>query len=584
MAPNSETYATDTYRTLFENTGTGTFIKDADMTLSMVNSGFERLTGYSKTEIEGRMKLSDIVAPEDRERVTRYHSDRRSHRHAPTGLECRILNRGGQRRDVWLKLDMVPGTSKSVGSFMDITRLKEVEREVEEGRALLNAIVESFDGLLYVSDQDYRLRYVNERLADQIGRCAIGESCFQALHGRRSVCPFCVFDQVQRGERVCFQTKNPIDGRWYSSVNSPIRHPGGSISLLALVTDIHERKLAEAALRENAASLRQQNTVLQSTVQMRHKFGNLVGKSPAMQEVYRQIIQAAATDATVIIYGEPGTGKELVAHAIHDVGARREGPFVPVHCGAIPENLVESEFFGYVRGAFSGAEADKPGYLAYANNGTIFLDEIGEISPTMQVKLLRVIEGGGFTPVGSNQVRNAHVRFIAATNRDLKERVNNRLMREDFFYRIHILPIRLPSLRERREDLPLLIHHFLRLYSGKQNLPPLTERMIDQLCQYDWPGNVRELQNVIIRFCSLKQLDLTPGPSRLPETPHADTSPAAAIPQGRTLKERLAAYERELIAQSLTKHQWRRGRVATLLGIDRKTLFTKMKQHGLDRK
>jgi len=252
-----------------------------------------------------------------------------------------------------------------------------------------------------------------------------------------------------------------------------------------------------------------------------------------------------------------------------------------VHCGAIPENLIESEFFGYKKGAFSGALADKAGYLEFADGGTLFLDEVGEISPHMQVKLLRVIEGGGYTPVGSNQNKNSNVRIIAATNRDIKLLVKNGLMREDFYYRIHILPIHLPPLRERKEDLPLLVNHFMNQNAGQRSVPPLTVKLMEKLHHYHWPGNVRELQNVIIRYCNQKQIDLT-GASTKPEAPPNQMSFPGSDPKSpKDLNAMLAKYEQLLILTTLNQHQWHRQKVAQALNIDRKTLFNKMKRYGL---
>ena len=439
--------------------------------------------------------------------------------------------------------------------------------------------MERFDGDIYVVSEDFRLQYVNRPLAEKLGRHADGERCYAALHKRQAICPFCVHEQVFNGETVRFEIKNPENNRWYYSVNTPIHHVDRSISLLAMVTDIHDRKAAELSLRDNERQLRRRNTVLRNTVAERSNFGNLVGKSSAMQEVYEQIINAAATDATVVIYGEPGTGKELVAHAIHDMSLRHRQRFVPVHCGAIPEGLIESEFFGYVKGAFSGAAGDKQGYVDYADNGTLFMDEVGEISPHMQVKLLRVIEGGGDMPVGSNQVKTVDMRIIAAANRNMQSRMDRQLMRKDFFYRIHILPIYLPPLRNRKSDLPLLINHFMTLYGNKRNVPPMTAKMMQRLMDYDWPGNVRELQNVVIRYCHSGKIDLLESL----RSPFAPPAPEETVdsPDGRTLRAVMAGYEKKVIEGVLNQQRWHRGKAAQRLGVDRKTLFSKMKRHGL---
>jgi PAS domain S-box-containing protein len=570
------------YRAIFENTGTGAFVKEADMTISKVNSEFERLTGYSKADIEGRMKWTDFFLEEDRLRLIGYHADRRSEaKSAPRDFECRIKDSRGAIKHVYLTLDLIPGTRKSIGTFMDITRLKRAEAQISDSKAFLSAIVEGFDGLMYVVSKDFRIQYINAQLHQKIGRSALGERCHEALHNRREVCPFCVHEQVFAGETVRFEIKNPRDNHWYYSVNSPVYSTDRSISLLAMVTDIQARKTAELSLKKNEDQLRRQNLLLKTSMTERSKFGSIVGKSRPMQEVYENIINAASSDATVVIYGEPGTGKELVAHAIHDMSLRHRERFVPVHCGAIPENLIESEFFGYKKGAFSGAAEDKQGYVDFAHQGTLFMDEIGEISPHMQVKLLRVIEGGGYTPVGSNQVKHSDIRIIAATNRDLKARMDSRMMRRDFFYRIHILPIYLPPLRNRKTDLPMLIDHFMMLYGGKKNLPPITGRLLDRLLAHDWPGNVRELQNVIIRYCHSRKIELMDTLAPKLEPPVVPEADAGGKTGSGGLRSLVDAYEKKVIEEVLNANRWHRGRAARQLGVDRKTLFTKMKRHGL---
>lgn len=452
-----------------------------------------------------------------------------------------------------------------------------------DSHPLLKAVADGFDGCLYVCGPDFRLIFLNAQCRKRVGRNAVGEICYKAIHGRQKICPFCVQDQVQRGgDTVRFEMMNPKEKRWYQSINAPVALEPGRTCLLAMITDIDDRKRAEIALREAEISLKNQDIFEQLHSKSRHRFGNIVGRSPAMQSVYESILQAAASDATAVIYGEPGTGKELVAHAIHEMSERRDHHFVPVHCGAIPENLIESEFFGYQKGAFSGAVSNKSGYIDYADGGTLFLDEVGEISLHMQVKLLRVIEGGGYTPMGSNQVKSSNVRIIAATNRDLKARIQERLMREDFFYRIHILPIRLPPLRQRKEDIPLLIDHFISLYAGKRNLTPISGRQLEQLMAHDWPGNVREFQNVIIRHCNQQPIDLMRKNPEIP--PGVNPRVAGGEPMDRSaysLSDQVGQYEKKLLVSALNQNQWHRTRVADVLKIDRKTLFNKMRRHGL---
>jgi transcriptional regulator with PAS, ATPase and Fis domain len=301
-----------------------------------------------------------------------------------------------------------------------------------------------------------------------------------------------------------------------------------------------------------------------------------------MQAIYEQILTAAASDATVIIYGEPGTGKELVASAIHDMSERRIHRFVPVHCGAIPENLIESEFFGHRKGAFSGAIDDRRGYIEYADDGSLFLDEIGEISLAMQTKLLRVIEGGGYTPVGDTRARQSNFRIIAASNRNLMDLIEKRKMREDFYYRIHILPIHLPPLRNRKEDVPLLIDHFLHLHGTKKNIAPLSNDTIRKMQDYDWPGNVRELQNVIIRFCAVNQIDFGATAIGMPFLYRPDQVTASYEP-GMPLQNQMEAFEKTLLSEALAMNRWHQGMTSEKLCIDRKTLFNKMKRYGLSR-
>ncbi len=360
---------------------------------------------------------------------------------------------------------------------------------------------------------------------------------------------------------------------------SPIIRAGDLVGLRGILFDLTAIRKAEEALRASEAQLRQENLRLRSSLKDLGRFGRIIGKSHAMHEVYQVILKAAGSSANVIIYGESGTGKELVAHTIHELSDRSHRTFVPVNCGAIPENLLESEFFGHKKGAFTGAHKDKPGFLAEADGGSLFLDEIGEINPNLQVKLLRAIEGGGYTPIGSNETVMPDIRIIAATNRDLTEEVRRGNLRDDFFYRIHIIPIHLPPLRDRREDIPLLIQHFLQSLSDADTLPVMPEHAIQSMVQRDWPGNVRELQNAVHRFITLNSVEAVEV-SAPPQGPPTDPTVPPLEPT-LSLKAAMGHYEKQYLLRVLEAHQWRRARVATLLGVDRRTLFRKMKVHGL---
>jgi transcriptional regulator with PAS, ATPase and Fis domain len=301
--------------------------------------------------------------------------------------------------------------------------------------------------------------------------------------------------------------------------------------------------------------------------------------SPAMKAVCELIIQAAATDAAVIISGESGTGKELVAQAIHTMSKRKKGAFVPVNCGAIPENLLESEFFGHRKGAFTGAQIDKNGLLDIADKGTLFLDEVGDLSLNLQVKLLRAIEGAGYIPLGETEVKNADFRVISATNRNVRELVEKGLIREDFFYRIHVIPITVPPLRERKEDIPLLIDHFLKLY-GNNGKPCIQAKIIESLKAYDWPGNVRELQNVLHRYLTVKRLDYADMPrSQLVLSDNYSTGKLA--PEGLSFHSALERFEKNLILKALEYNQWHKAKAASQLGLPRRTFFRKLKHLGI---
>ena len=321
------------------------------------------------------------------------------------------------------------------------------------------------------------------------------------------------------------------------------------------------------------------------------KFKGIIGRSPALRALLRQVAVVAPTDSTVLITGETGSGKELVAQAIHDGSPRRNGPLIKVNCGAIPENLFESEFFGHARGAFTGALRDKPGRFEMADGGTLFLDEIGELPPAMQSKLLRVLQEQEIERVGEMRTRKVNVRVIAATNRDLKHEVNEKRFREDLFYRLNVFPLEIPPLRERREDIPALATYFLRKTAKKMNrpLPRFSQANVHQLSAHAWPGNVRELQNAVERAVILAhngelRFDLRPSESSVPVQPKREEH--IATPSEVATRDDWKRQERESIMRALQqtggKVSGPRG-AAELLGMRPTTLSSRLKAMGITR-
>jgi len=329
-------------------------------------------------------------------------------------------------------------------------------------------------------------------------------------------------------------------------------------------------------------SLRNENRQLREELGRKYAFENIIGRSEAMQEIFATIERVAPTQATVLLAGESGTGKDLIARAIHYHSERRERPFIKINCTTIPENLMESELFGYEKGAFTGANSPKPGKFEQADTGTVFLDEIGDVPPNIQVKLLRVLQEREFERLGSNKVRQIDVRVIAATNADLRAALENGEFREDLYYRLNVVPIDMPPLRQRRGDIPALAEHFLRRYAPELNpkVTAISEEAAAVLRAHHWPGNVRELENVIERSLVLTtgerleaaDIKLDGGSRGKPE------GGEAVLPEGLTLEE----HEQQLIRTALEKANGNKSQAARLLGLTRNALRYRLSQMGMD--
>ena len=372
----------------------------------------------------------------------------------------------------------------------------------------------------------------------------------------------------------------PVWVQWWSKPAA-----GGNYTRTMFV-DITDRVLME----QEQARLEAQNAYLLEEIRREHNFGDIIGESPGLRKVMQQIQLVAPTDASVLVTGESGTGKELVARAVHDHSTRKGRALIKLNCSAVPEGLFESEFFGHVRGAFTGALKDKPGRFELADGGTLFLDEIGEVPLAMQAKLLRVLQEQELERIGDTRTRKVNARIIAATNRDLKKEVDAGRFRQDLFYRLSVFPIEVPPLRERRDDIAPLAAHFLAQSARRMNRPAprITQAALSQLAGHDWPGNVRELQNTVERAVILS----LGGPLRfdLPESNAAHTARTRTLSVSKPIlrtRAELKREERDAIAAALKQTGGKifgPGGAAELLGMKPTTLASRIRALGLNRK
>jgi PAS domain S-box-containing protein len=425
------------------------------------------------------------------------------------------------------------------------------------------------DGVFTV-DTEWRITAFN-RAAEQITgirrQDAIGQRCCDVF--RASICESaCALKQT-------LATQRPVVNKVVYIVNAAGQRIPISVSTAVL-------KDAQGRVIGGVESFRDLRLVeeLQRQAQAQDSFSNIIGRSAAMRELFELLPVVAASDSTVLIEGASGTGKELVARAIHELSHRKGRRFVAVNCGALPDTLLESELFGYKAGAFTDAKKDKPGRFALAQGGTIFLDEIGDISAAMQTRLLRVLQERVYEPLGAVEAVKADVRMITATNKDLRQLVREGRFREDLFYRVHVVCLELPTLRARREEIPLLVEHFITRFNRLQgrDVSGVTDIVLARLMEYDFPGNVRELENVIEHAFVLCRAGLIEEKHLPPHLRGEEAGLGPGMPRGLTL----AAMEKLLIRDALKRHAGNRAAAARELGINPSTLFRKLKDLKLE--
>ena len=533
----------------------------------------------------------DYIHPEDDETVKMRFSTFIEAGNEKIEMEFRVKKRTGEAcwvllRGCIVEWDDFPRPARLVGTIIDITDKKRWEDALKESERRLSTLLHSLPGMAYrcTKTDVWKIKFVSEGCTELTGYAPIQLIENHALYtslihpeDRKKVWEEVEIAILEKRKYEMFYRIRTAKGtdRWVWEQGTGVYEENGNfVAIEGFTSDVTAYKKAEQDLQKK-------NLRLKAMVQSSRTLGNIIGESREMQAVYDMILQAAESSASVIIYGESGTGKELVARAIHDLSERRDNGFMPVNCGAIPDALLESEFFGYRKGAFTGANIDKLGYLDIADRGTLFLDEIGEIGLSMQVKLLRAIEGGGYTPIGGDKVKRSDVRIISATNRDLKALVRQGIMRQDFFYRINVIPIHLPPLRERRSDISLLIYHFLQKFSDENNIATIPEDIICAMQAYEWPGNIRELQNMVQRFVTLKKVDPLDLKANIIFDSHNASGPARQpftfIPDDPSLQNVLHKFEKQYIEEVLAWNNGNRTHAARMLKVGIRTLQRKIK-------
>lgn len=571
------------YELLIKNLPGVFYLFDNDLVFLKWNSNLEKVTGFNSEELK-KITVSDLFTGENLNKIKNVIDE--TFDIGSSGGES-MINTWDNRQIPYFftgASTTIDNNKFIIGMGIDISNLKQAESGLRENESLYRILAERLSEGLVIF-QESEIVFANKAVASILGY----EDPSQLISKN-------VMEMVAEGFDVYFRDiyqtiqhdislERSFQARWLTLENNEIWVEGKAVciqwkglnAVLLTIRDVTELKLNEINLREEAMSLRRENVTLRSSIKDRYRLGEVIGKSKSIKKVYEQIFNAAASNANVVIYGESGTGKELVAREVHKQSRRANKPFVAVNSSAIPVNLLESEFFGYQKGAFTGANSDKPGYLDLADGGTLFLDEIGDLDIMLQAKLLRAIEAGGYNPVGGTVLKHSDFRIISATHKNLLHQIKNGEMREDFFYRIHIIPIVLPPLRDRKDDIPLLVDHYLRFYSRETKFRELPGEVMKILMEYDYPGNIRELQNVIQRYLATKSIDFLYEDDLSSAAGLTETSKKVINTGERDLQDNLGSLEKEIISKMMVKYGGNKSRSAEALGITRKTLARKLK-------
>lgn len=576
---------------IVEHAADAIFLVDSKACIRLANEAACRSLAYSKEELLS-LAVYDIAPDIQKDGWTEQWA--MINKQKSFTLESRHRTKDGHIFPVEVSINYIEFEGKAYYCALvrDITKRLEAEATLRESEKRFKDIFSAVnDGIIIVDPEKSCIFDANQKAVEMLGykRSDVIGMDIERIHPEEMKQLRRTLKEVLLGAPVLTDELSCLRGdkhRVPAEISFSKLQLQDKTYVMAMIRDITERKNAEKALREALTKVEQlksrlqaENIYLQEEIKLNHNFEEIISYSKALKGVLRKVELVASTDATVLILGETGTGKELLARSVHNISERRDRPLVKVNCAALPSNLIESELFGHEKGAFTGAHSQRTGRFELADGGTIFLDEVGDLPIELQSRLLRVLQEGEFEPLGSSKTRKVNVRVIAATNRDLEEAKANGDFREDLYYRLNVFPIKIPPLRERKEDIPILTKHFVEKYNtgiGKkiENIP---QTVLDTLQTYHWPGNVRELENIIERSVIIsqgKQLNL------------GDWLPIASTPSTDTTISTLEDLERKHIIDTLKSTGWRisgeKG-AAKILNLKPTTLESRMKKLNIKR-
>jgi PAS domain S-box-containing protein len=533
--------------------------------IKFFNRKAQEVTGYKAEEVLGKKWIELFVPPEYQSDFQEFLFALSHETSVARRAEYSILSKQGTETPIAWDRTLIRDKHGKIDAVLSVGHDLNVERTLKEERYRSETILDSIADGVFGVDQDFRITSFNNaatRITGFTREEAIGQYCREIFRSRACIDNCCLRESMETGRPI---VDLEVDILTKQNEEIPV-----SVSVAAWKDERGNPIGGVEVFRDLSPMVE-----LQKRLEERYSFQDIISRSKSLLEIFRILPDIAESDATVLITGESGTGKELVATAIHNLSLRKKRHFVKVNCGALPETLLESELFGYKRGAFTDAKMDKPGRFKLAEGGSIFLDEIGDISQGTQVKLLRVLETKEFEPLGGIRTEKVDVRIISATNRDLWSRVQSGEFREDLYYRLNVVTIDIPPLRERPEDIPLLIDRFVGQFNKikGRNIAGFTQPALEILLNHDYPGNVRELQNIIEHsFILCKTSSI--GPEYLPTYLRKKRPVKTDVKGVRAVDE----FEHELIAETLRKYDGKVKEAAEELGMHRSTLWRKMKK------